>query len=55
MCEEEWGIGKKEKREKGEKGKRGKGGKMKFPYGMSDFYAVITEGYFYVDCTDSTC
>jgi hypothetical protein len=25
---------------------------MKFPYGMSDFYQLITEGYFYVDRTD---
>jgi len=25
---------------------------MKFPYGISDFYKVITEGYFYVDRTD---
>jgi hypothetical protein len=25
---------------------------MKFPYGISDFYQVITEGYFYVDRTD---
>jgi len=24
---------------------------MKFPYGISDFYQVITEGYFYVDRT----
>jgi hypothetical protein len=25
---------------------------MKFPYGMSDFYQLINEGYFYVDRTD---
>ncbi len=25
---------------------------MKFPYGISDFYSLITEGYFYVDRTD---
>ncbi|PKO20804.1 MAG: AAA family ATPase [Chloroflexi bacterium HGW-Chloroflexi-1] len=25
---------------------------MKFPYGVSDFYKLITEGYFYVDRTD---
>ncbi|MDQ1301287.1 MAG: hypothetical protein QG637_1208 [Chloroflexota bacterium] len=25
---------------------------MKFPYGVSDFYQVATEGYFYVDRTD---
>jgi len=25
---------------------------MKFPYGISDFYKLITEGYFYVDRTD---
>lgn len=25
---------------------------IKFPYGISDFYQVITEGYFYVDRTD---
>ena len=25
---------------------------MKFPYGVSDFYQVITENYFYVDRTD---
>lgn len=25
---------------------------MRFPYGMADFQAVITEGYFYVDRTD---
>lgn len=25
---------------------------MKFPYGLSDFYQVITENYFYVDRTD---
>jgi hypothetical protein len=24
---------------------------MKFPYGLSDFYKVITQGYFYVDRT----
>jgi hypothetical protein len=26
---------------------------MKFPYGISDFYKLITEGYFYQDRTDS--
>lgn len=25
---------------------------MKFPYGVSDFYQLITESYFYVDRTD---
>lgn len=25
---------------------------LKFPYGISDFYKVITEGYFYIDRTD---
>ncbi|MGD9099375.1 MAG: AAA family ATPase, partial [Anaerolineae bacterium] len=25
---------------------------MKFPYGISDFYKLITEGYFYLDRTD---
>ena len=25
---------------------------MKFPYGISDFYQLVTEGYFYVDRTD---
>jgi hypothetical protein len=25
---------------------------MKFPYGIADFYQVITENYFYVDRTD---
>ena len=25
---------------------------MKFPYGISDFYQLITEDYFYVDRTD---
>ena len=25
---------------------------MKFPYGVSDFYQMITEGYFYLDRTD---
>lgn len=25
---------------------------MQFPYGIADFYAAITEGYFYVDRTD---
>ena len=25
---------------------------MKFPYGISDFYSLMTEGYFYVDRTD---
>lgn len=25
---------------------------MKFPYGISDFYKIITEGYLYVDRTD---
>jgi len=25
---------------------------MKFPYGIADFYKLITEGYFYVDRTD---
>ena len=25
---------------------------MKFPYGVSDFYQMVTEGYFYVDRTD---
>jgi hypothetical protein len=25
---------------------------MKFPYGISNFYKLITEGYFYVDRTD---
>ena len=25
---------------------------MKFPYGVSDFYQIVTEGYFYVDRTD---
>ena len=25
---------------------------MKFPYGICDFYDVITENYFYVDRTD---
>ena len=25
---------------------------MKFPYGMSDFYQIVTEGYLYVDRTD---
>jgi hypothetical protein len=25
---------------------------MKFPYGISDFYSLITEDYFYVDRTD---
>ena len=25
---------------------------MRFPYGMADFQAIITEGYFYVDRTD---
>jgi hypothetical protein len=25
---------------------------MKFPYGISDFYKLITEGYLYVDRTD---
>jgi len=24
----------------------------KFPYGLSDFYKIITEGYFYVDRTE---
>jgi hypothetical protein len=26
--------------------------RLKFPYGISDFHALITEGYFYVDRTD---
>ena len=25
---------------------------MKFPYGISDFYDIITEKYFYIDRTD---
>ena len=25
---------------------------LKFPYGISDFHKVITEGYFYIDRTD---
>jgi hypothetical protein len=25
---------------------------MNFPYGISDFYSLITEGYFYLDRTD---
>ena len=25
---------------------------MKFPYGISDFYKIITEGYLYIDRTD---
>ena len=25
---------------------------MKFPYGVSDFYQMITEGHFYLDRTD---
>ena len=25
---------------------------MKFPYGVSDFYQMVTEGYFYLDRTD---
>lgn len=25
---------------------------MKFPYGVSDFYKIVTEGFFYVDRTD---
>lgn len=25
---------------------------MKFPYGLSDFYQLITDGYFYIDRTD---
>ncbi len=25
---------------------------MKFPYGISDFNKIITNGYFYVDRTD---
>jgi hypothetical protein len=25
---------------------------IKFPYGISDFYQIITENYFYIDRTD---